>query len=385
MKRLPKRIIAVLLFLSLLSCGKGESPEELTYNTEVNDGVKHIHNFANAWGENPGISIELVRKIGDIENTDENFMFFFPIDVCVDKENNLYILDRGNCRIQKYDEQFNFIRTIGSKGPGPGEMNFAASLDIDSEGNLHVMDSGNMRIEIYNPDGKSLMSFRPDMKYLMASRLFPGGGYITQSLHVIPIIQKNLDFEDIPRLDTYDEKGRLVKSFGSIFDFGDEKSNLYRNGVYFTVDNDSNVIVTFMYLNRIEKYSKDGELFFRTDRPLDIDVDLLDLRIISSAVESDSKNYKWVSTLNRKLNDKENISYGEGDAPGGGMAAYLHKSSEVTETDVYELEIFNSEGILQGKIPIDYFCDNLRIFGDRLFVIDTFRAMCVYEYRITYR
>ena len=54
-----------------------------------------------------------------------------PGDVAVDKAGNIYILDSGNARIQKFGPDGKYLATIGRKGQGPGEFILPDGLDID--------------------------------------------------------------------------------------------------------------------------------------------------------------------------------------------------------------------------------------------------------------
>ncbi|MCH7804687.1 MAG: hypothetical protein IH937_11455 [Acidobacteria bacterium] len=47
-----------------------------------------------------------------------------------------------------------------------------------------------------------------------------------------------------------------------------------------------------------------------------------------------------------------------------------------------KLEVFDSEGILLGEIPLKHFVDKMRIFGDMLYIVDRLRGMQVFQYRI---
>ncbi len=71
-----------LLLLYSTSC----STQEKTYTVEMIDGVKYIHNHAPVWGETSKVKLEFVRKYGDPNETDSNYLFYKPMDIAVDRE-----------------------------------------------------------------------------------------------------------------------------------------------------------------------------------------------------------------------------------------------------------------------------------------------------------
>ena len=116
---------------------------------ETVDGVRVVHNEkGEKRGENLPITIELVRTIGDIDTLDENLAFNSPSDIVMDDNGNIYILDAGNCRIQKFDPEGKFLASFGREGQGPGEFQSPSSLDFDAEGNLIVADRRSRKIQI---------------------------------------------------------------------------------------------------------------------------------------------------------------------------------------------------------------------------------------------
>ena len=48
--------------------------------------------------------------------------FLNPQHLTFDSENNLYVTDLGNARVQKFDSNGNFLSEWGSKGTGPGKL-----------------------------------------------------------------------------------------------------------------------------------------------------------------------------------------------------------------------------------------------------------------------
>ena len=122
---------------------------------ETIDGVRIVHNEkVGKWGKNPDVAIKLIRTIGDVDTEDENLAFNSPSDIAMDSSGNIYILDSGNQRIQKFSPEGKYLATIGRKGQGPGEFNYPGSLDIDGQGNLYVLDPFVKKIEVLSPQGK---------------------------------------------------------------------------------------------------------------------------------------------------------------------------------------------------------------------------------------
>jgi|GEM_PF-4826521 len=53
-----------------------------------------------------------------------------------------------------------------------------------------------------------------------------------------------------------------------------------------------------------------------------------------------------------------------------------------TQTDLYELQIIASDGILPQKITLNHYCDYLEIVGDSVYILDTDNIVQFYVYRI---
>jgi hypothetical protein len=86
--------------------------------------------------------------------TDENYMFYQAGSIAVDNQGNIYIVDSGNQRIQKYDKDGNYLQTIGRKGQGPGEFMSPYDIVLDEKGYIYVSDD--MKMHVFNPKGNSI-------------------------------------------------------------------------------------------------------------------------------------------------------------------------------------------------------------------------------------
>jgi hypothetical protein len=77
-----------------------------------------------------------------------------------DARDNLYVLDAGNNRVLVFDATGKFVRRIGKKGGGPGELLSPVGLAITRDGYVAITDLGRPGISLFKPDGnfvKNLM------------------------------------------------------------------------------------------------------------------------------------------------------------------------------------------------------------------------------------
>ena len=81
-----------------------------------------------------------------------------PSDVAVAPNGDIFVADGHspldtNMRIVKFSSDGTFIKSWGTKGTGPGELNDPHSIAFDSTGRLFVADRENQRIQIFDQDG----------------------------------------------------------------------------------------------------------------------------------------------------------------------------------------------------------------------------------------
>jgi hypothetical protein len=83
-----------------------------------------------------------------------------PSAVGVGRNGDIFVADGHggdtNARIVKFTRDGKFIKTWGKKGTGPGEFDAPHALAFDSKGRLFVADRGNNRIQIFDQDGTFL-------------------------------------------------------------------------------------------------------------------------------------------------------------------------------------------------------------------------------------
>jgi sugar lactone lactonase YvrE len=83
----------------------------------------------------------------------EPYRFDRPTDVGWDAAGNIFVTDGyGNSRVVKYDKNGRFLKSAGSKGSAPGQLNLPHTMAMDAKGNVYVGDRSNSRIEVFDND-----------------------------------------------------------------------------------------------------------------------------------------------------------------------------------------------------------------------------------------
>jgi DNA-binding beta-propeller fold protein YncE len=95
-----------------------------------------------------------IRSIG---GQDE---FGRPVGMAIDDERGrLYVSDVLKHHVAVFDFDGNRVDTIGERGVEIGKFNFPVQIALNASGDLHVVDSMNFRIQIFDPDDGTVTSF----------------------------------------------------------------------------------------------------------------------------------------------------------------------------------------------------------------------------------
>ena len=375
-----KKGVSIIVFLSALVMFVlyGEQQAEWIDEREykIESGITRI-NSANLERNNPKIKLEFIGHLGEIEGEDENYLFYRPCDIAGDSEGNLYVLDAGNHRVQKFANKGKYLTTFGRFGQGPGELQRPLSIDIGKDGNIYIADWYNCRLEVFSSQGEYLRSIKLKTP-VHRIRLLSSGEIAIMNPRVG---RENSSYEEstdgskpfLPLIKIIDESGKVRIKFGEGIIFKTFPLVNGGNRLLFTKDDDDNIYLTLLFQNRIEKFTSEGKLIFQTSRPVPDEMHHKTANkpnvyiLISQGIDVDSLGRIWIITVTRRLKKEE--------APPAGL--------ELTETDRYRLDVLDSKGTFLKSFPLTHFCSDLRIIDDKIYILDQTRTMRFYIYKIS--
>jgi len=163
-------VSAISLVLIVSSCSKKAADSGWKAEIEIIDGVKTVRN-----PETPRygmFAFDLVEDLVIGQEKDEAYFFPKSAYVNVDGQGRFYVCDIGNRRVQVYDENGVYVRSLGRQGQGPGEYTFPSNILINSAGDVYI-DSGSSFV-VFGPDGVFKKNVLPKT-FLSTKSLGPGG------------------------------------------------------------------------------------------------------------------------------------------------------------------------------------------------------------------
>jgi tripartite motif-containing protein 71 len=147
------------------------------------------------------------EQIGTLgEPGSEDGQFNEPFGMTFDSDGNLYVVDRRNWRVQKFDATGEFVMSFGSRGDKNGEFINPRDVTVDAEGNIYVTDQVTYLVQKFSPEGEFLTRFGQshagETLWLVRGITIDDSGhiYITDGLH--------------NRVQVFDAAGTYLLEFG---------------------------------------------------------------------------------------------------------------------------------------------------------------------------
>lgn len=187
-----------------------------------------------------------------------NGQFSNPSGIALSSSGDIYVLDAGNLRIQKFNNGGTYISQFGSSGSGNGQFGgfyfSGALLAVDGSGNIYVGDQSNGRVQKFDNNGNYLSQFPitatgASTTYPLALAVDTASDIYVATIGVTPA--STLVNEVIK----YDTNGTPLSRFGSS-GTGDGQFGTFMDGI--AVDSIGGIYVADSSNNRIQKFDASG-------------------------------------------------------------------------------------------------------------------------------
>jgi tripartite motif-containing protein 71 len=239
--------------------------------------------------------------------------FRLPTELAVDTQGNIYVIDGGNHRVQKFDKDGNFLLTWGSPGAGDGQFLFQASpahygsIAVDKDSYVYVTDHHN-RIQKFDSNGNFLMKFG-ETGY--------GDGEFASLYGVAVDDQGNIYTTDLTKyeIQKFDSEGILLQKW----EVPSCKPGGTATPQNLVVDRQGQIYVTNRTGNCIQKFDDEGNLLKQWGETGEADGQFN--KVLSIALDAQGNIYV-IDNENGRVqkfdpNGNFNAAYGPFDYPAG--------------------------------------------------------------------
>jgi tripartite motif-containing protein 71 len=201
--------------------------------------------------QHPSQTISVANGYGFIKkwsaNLTGNGQFYSPLAIDVDSSGNVYVVDSGNNRVQKFDSKGTFITKWGTNGTGNGQFSSPEGIAVDSSGNVYVADTFNYRVQKFDNKGTFISTWgTPGTDNGQFNS--PVGVKVDSSgnVYVVDSTDNNVQ--------KFDSKGTFITKWGT----NGTGNGQFRSPEDIAVDSSGNVYVTDYGNNRVQKFDSKG-------------------------------------------------------------------------------------------------------------------------------
>jgi len=141
---------------------------------------------------------------------------FTPTNLAMDKKGRLYVSDTGAFRVQVYDRDGNYLRSVGEMGDSLGQFARVKGVAVDHDCRLYAVDAMSRVVQVFDESGKMLTWFAQ-----------PGEASLVQTLPA----KVAIDYDDVPYFQNFAAPGFKIEYLVIVVNqIGQNKINVYGYG-----------------------------------------------------------------------------------------------------------------------------------------------------------
>ena len=355
------------------------------------------------------LKLKLVRIWGGENEEDENKFFESPWTVAVDKNGLVYICDAHKHCIKVFTRSGEYVRTMGQRGRGPGDLLLPSKIAVSPAGDLVVYELAGRRLQWFSSEGKS-KRINQDLKTISWLGITTG--------NEIAVYHREDTFKTRKLVAIQDETGKVLRHIGTFHDRAPdyESSEL----INFTMDAGDNIYAANQLTPVIRKYSPTGRMVLAVTYEIPIKMspvkislnaagDEIDIKqadehiaptkaikkgrrviiqggsrtLVCTSIGTDANQNIVAMTMRRLLTEKEVKASTVPFSVNSTYRKFINFDILAQIKDLQQLLVFNPEGkvIAQTLLPLRN--ESFYISGSRIFIVDWRYHQQVLEYEMT--
>ena len=188
------------------------------------------------------------RFLKSFPDEKSDFTLDGPVGIVMDSQDNMIVVEQFNHRIHKISPDGKSIKMTGSEGNGSGEFSNPRGIAIDENDNLYVVDTGNSRVQVFSPDLEFIMTFGKEGM---------GNGEFYYPRGIALDKDANLYIADTfhNQIQVLTKDGLFLRKFG----VGGNEIGQFDGTRYLTFDSENNLYVSDYKNAKIVKFDKNDQ------------------------------------------------------------------------------------------------------------------------------
>jgi len=249
------KLIFIMLFLFALIVSAAGERQKIEWKESVDekDGVKTVKTPKKPiYGEDV-FSLEEELCIGK-SNGKQEYLFSRLWYLAVDDEENIYAMDQGESQVKVFDKNGAYLRAIGKRGEGPGELANPNEIFITG-GNQLVVEDYIRCLTYYSLEGKFIRA-------QSTTKIFPTAILVDSIGHILAMTNINQPDKSGKEIVLYDENLNYIKTVISI---PKPRPNpqileLFQPEINWALSKDNSVIISFKEEFELQVFNAQGKL-----------------------------------------------------------------------------------------------------------------------------
>lgn len=204
--------------------------------------------------DNEGIPVETLYPIKTIQVND-GFPLRMPWFIYYNRYNDsVYVVDQKEHIILVFDNDLNYLDTIGRYGQGEKEFNYPAGISFDKKGSIYICDVFNNRVQILDKNTNFVSSFKCRFDDYQPEICLDSRGRIYINLP-----------SNNSLISVFDKEGNLIDKFGKLYNSENRIEKKYFNLIRMILDEEDNIYCSFQEFPILRKYNKNFNLIYEKE------------------------------------------------------------------------------------------------------------------------